>query len=131
MNQGQHLVGHGVLQGGNLPLALQFEVAGGDQFGGSLVFAEQVHWALRKCSRMAWACDFVTTEDSAATSSCLTACRLPKCSSRRRVVDSPTPGISLSSVVRSLIWRRLRWKVTAKRCASSRISCTRCNTGEW
>src|SRR5437588_5641288 len=32
---------------------------------------------------------------------------------------SPTPGISRNSVERSRIWRRLRWKVTAKRWASS------------
>ena len=33
----------------------------------------------------------------------------------RRVVRAPTPGISSNSVERSRIWRRLRWKVTAKR----------------
>ena len=42
----------------------------------------------------------------------------------------PMPGISSSSLVRVRASRRLRWKVTAKRCASSRIICTRCSTGE-
>src|ERR1700730_9389638 len=85
---------------------------------------------LLKWSRMASAWVRVTTAESAAESACFTACTLPKCSSKRRVVLSPTPGISRSSVERSRIWRRLRWKVTANRWASSRISCTKCSTGE-
>src|SRR5271165_2197644 len=35
--------------------------------------------------------------------------------------------MSRSSVLWSRISRRLRWKVTAKRCASSRTNCTRCS----
>ena len=34
----------------------------------------------------------------------------------------PNAGNFLQLVLRSRIWRRLRWKVTAKRCASSRIT---------
>ena len=41
------------------------------------------------------------------------------------VVLAPTPGISSNSVERSRICRRLRWNVTAKRWASSRIIWTR------
>src|SRR5437660_2778678 len=126
----EHMAGDGVLQGSHVSVALQFEAAGRDQLRSGFFVAKYFHCALRKCSRIACACVRVTTADSAATSACFTACRLPKCSSRRRVVDSPTPAISRNSVVRSRIWRRLRWKVTAKRCASSRIICTRCSTGE-
>src|ERR1019366_703806 len=90
-----------------------------------------VHAGLRKWCWMASAWLRVTTAESAAVSACLTACTLPKCSSKRRVALAPTPGISSSSVERSRIWRRLRWKVTAKRCASSRMSWIKCSTGEW
>jgi hypothetical protein len=61
-----------------------------------------------KCFRIASACALVTTAEREAASASWTACRLPKCCSRRRVVDSPMPGTSRSSVERSRIWRRLR-----------------------
>src|SRR6202011_3608934 len=74
---------------------------------------------LRKWFLMASAWPRVTTAARAEASACLTACKLPKCSSNLRVVLAPTPGISSNSLERSRICRRLRWKVTAKRWASS------------
>src|ERR1700681_2315310 len=103
MKKREHVAGHRVLEGGHVSVALQFKAAGRDQLGSGFLVAKNFHCALRKCSRIACAWVRVTTADSAATFACFTACRLPKCSSRRRVVDSPTPGISRNSVARSRI----------------------------
>ena len=50
-----------------------------------------------------------------------TPVRLPNVRSRARRRPGPMPGIPSSSLVRSRFARRVRWNVTANRCASSRI----------
>src|SRR5271166_1004863 len=112
--QCEYVAVEGVIERGDDSVALQLESAALNAFRNLLFVFEPAHCrasvasvlAARKCSRIACACDFVTTAESAATSACFTAFKLPKCSSSRRVVDLPTPGISRSSVERSRIWRR-------------------------
>ncbi len=58
---------------------------------------------LRKWFLIASAWPRVTTAVRAEASACLTACKLPKCSSSLRVVLAPTPGISSNSLERSRI----------------------------
>src|SRR6185503_8139746 len=56
----------------------------------------------------------------ASTDASRTPCKLPNASSNTRRLASPMPGTFISSDVTVRIERRLRWKVIAKRCASSR-----------
>ena len=59
-----------------------------------------------------------------------TPCKLPKAASNCRRFDSPTPGMRSSSDVIVRTARRLRWKVIAKRCASSRACCSTRSAGD-
>ncbi len=71
-----------------------------------------------------------TTERNSCSVACRTRSVLPKWRSNLPMVAWPTPLISASSEVSRAALRRVRWNVTAKRCASSRMDCTRCSTGE-
>ena len=55
----------------------------------------------------------------------LTADRLPKVLRSFSTVRGPTPGMAFNSLVKVRASRRERWKVTAKRWASSRMVWTR------
>src|ERR1700722_15651929 len=73
--QPKHIARQGVVECGRVAVLLQFKTTGRYEFRCALFLAEQAHCrasiasglSVRKYSRIAWAWDFVTTAESAAT----------------------------------------------------------------
>ena len=76
---------------------------------------------------------FAGTPGTPSSSSCVassTRSAEPKCRSSARRRAGPTPSSWSNIDSRAAASRRWRWKVIAKRCASSRIRCRSCSPGE-